>query len=667
LDVKSRNPQSPICDAIIDFGELNGPLPERHGVPPQAAGVGLFDVFDLSTCPTGSVDGADLIDTLAKDNVSVAEPNLQHAFLSPYPSPTQTLLDYPQKQWELPAYVKPLHKSISQEDLQYLYRKGALDIPHRETRDRLLKAYTKWIHPFSPMLDLEQVLNAIFSNGKEGQISLLLLQSMLFAATAHVAMDDPECDRKSARKIYYDRARLLHDLHVEEDRLSICQANILLSFWDCEQDETRDSYHWIGLASLHATSLGLHTAATDDALTSPRHQRTRKKTWWTLLVRDRLLALSLRRPVQNKAFRYDVPMLHLVDFHIDSFVETVQKTLKLIDLTIADMETMTSLWAALAQLSEYIDRVLNLQYAAQRTTATRGERAAVVSLVPKVNMSKESEIMACGEELQNWYGYLPTEVQQVQVETEIPAELNTIRVHRRLLGAYYAMTLMTLYRPLLSSPLTEAAESKTRQEAVKMVSQAATSITRIFTSLYTDNLISRLPGTAIAALEPAIATHLLNSTSEAPNVRDASFQKFFLCWRILLQFKKTYNLANTTMKMLEAAAKRLKSTPDLKALKGVAFSQLMNEYAALDEEVTKSYMAVPFTGVVGDQKTDRSDLTYNWAESTKSELRGSGSGVLQISEKSMSPAPEALADGLPVMDTFDQLLFWDEIADMEEL
>jgi hypothetical protein len=134
-----------------------------------------------------------------------------------------------------------------------------------------------------------------------------------------------------------------------------------------------------------------------------------------------------------------------------------------------------------------------------------------------------------------------------------------------------------------------------------------------------------------------------------------------------LQFKKTYNLANTTMKMLEAAAKRLKSTPDLKALKGVAFSQLMNEYAALDEEVTKSYMAVPFTGVVGDQKTDRSDLTYNWAESTKSELRGSGSGVLQISEKSMSPAPEALADGLPVMDTFDQLLFWDEIADMEEL
>ncbi len=651
-----HNPQSPICDAIIDFGDTNKPVSQvsGSGTSPSLVGDGFFDVFDLSTSPLATVE------SLKKESTAKSTINgracSQQSLLTPYPSPTQTLLDYPNHHWMLPNYITPIPKCIANEDLQYLNSRGTFDIPDRKERDQLLRAYASWVHPFAPMLDLEQTLTAIFSDGEKGTISLVVFQSMVFAASAHIPLDGRRGSRKRMRRIFYERARLLHDFDIETDRLSLCQAAILLSFWDGQTDSVRDNYHWIGVATLHATSLGLNLAPAE-SLTDSKRQRTFKKTWWTLLVRDRLLAVAVRRPVQNRVFRFDAPMLHLVDFKSEAFVNTMQSTLQMDDLTVSRMETLVSLWMALAQLSEYIDKVLSLQYSAQRGSTKSDQGAAVISLVPRVNISKNSEILACGQELQNWYGYLPKEAQQLG---EHQQEVEFIRVHRALLAGYYSMTLMTLYRPLLNIPSTGPTEMKLRQEAMEMVSQAATSVTGIFRGLYADNLIARLPDTAIAALEPAVATHLLYSMSETAAVRETSFQKFYLCWRILLQFKQTYYVAETTMSMLDAAAKRLKSPPDLTALKAAAYSQLMDEFASADEEAARSYMAVPFVGVVGDQKTDRSDIAREWtASGTVQDGFGIPGHVAAGFDIEVGGATNLEVEPT----TFDQLMCWDDLEE----
>ena len=301
LEDKQHNPQSPICDAIIDFGDTNKPLAQRKDfdTSPSLVGNGSFDVFDLSTSPLAAIDMSKK--ELSANSGSInGRPCSEQSLFTSYPSPTQTLLDYPNHHWMLPNYITPIPKGIANEDLQYLNSKGAFDIPDTETRDQLLTAYATWVHPFTPMLDLEHTLTAIFSNGEKGTLSLLIFQSMLFAASAYVALNDRQESRKRTRKIFYERARLLHDFDAETDRLSICQAAILLSFWDGQPDSVRDSYHWIGVATLHATSIGLNSGSAE-SLADSRRQRTFKKTWWTLLVRDRLLAVAVRRPVDRKS------------------------------------------------------------------------------------------------------------------------------------------------------------------------------------------------------------------------------------------------------------------------------------------------------------------------------------------------------------------------------
>ncbi|KAJ9604181.1 hypothetical protein H2200_011015 [Cladophialophora chaetospira] len=659
LEDKQHNPQSPICDAIIDFGDTNKPSSQRSGfdTSPGLIGNGSFDVFDLSKSPPTTFD----LDLFKKDSPGHASSinglaSSQQGFFTSYPSPTQTLLDY--SDHTLPNYITPFSKNITNEDLHYLNSKSAFDIPDIETRDQLLRAYSKWVHPFAPMLDLEHTLTAVFSDGANGTLSLLVFQSMLFAASAYVSLNAHQGGRKKTRKSFYERARLLHDFDVETDRLSICQAAILLSYWDGQPDSVRDSYHWIGVATLHATSIGLNSVGAE-SLADLRQKRTFKKTWWTLLVRDRLLAVAMRRPVQNKVFRFDAPMLHLADFRLEPFVDTVRKTLKS-DLTVGRMEVLVSLWMALAQLSEYIDKVLSLQYTSQRSSTRPGQGGGIVSLVPKVSVTRSSEILACGQEMQNWYGYLPTEVQQVGDGVGRHDEMETIRVHRSLLAGYYSMTLMTLYRPLMNLHSSGPVETKLRHEAQKMVFQAAVSVTDIFRGLYTDGLITRLPDTAIAALEPAVATHLLYSMSETATMRETSFQRFYLCWRILLQFKQTYHVAETTMSMLDAAARRLKSPTDLKALKAAAYSQLMEEFTTADDEAARSYMTVPFVGVVGDQIKDRSDAAGDWTRLGKLQERASMPG--QGAEDFALDLRMEYTPGLE-SNTFEQLMCWDDIEE----
>jgi hypothetical protein len=124
------------------------------------------------------------------------------------------------------------------------------------------------------------------------------------------------------------------------------------------------------------------------------------------------------------------------------------------------------------------------------------------------------------------------------------------------------MVLMTMYRPLLTPSQRGQIGTKMSNTSARLVMQATRSITDVFGRLYAQNLIQFLPDTAIAVLEPAVVTHLLYSMSEDPDVREISFQKFYLCWRILLEFRKSYHHADTTLAMLNAAAQRLKENVD---------------------------------------------------------------------------------------------------------
>jgi hypothetical protein len=130
----------------------------------------------------------------------------------------QQLLDpgfgRPRPRGFLPDFIRGLPQRLQADDIDYLATKGALTIPDVELRNELLKSYIHYVHPYMPLLDLEEFLQTVARNDGIHRMSLLLFQAVMFAGTAFVHIKHLRAagyqNRKSARKVFFQRARVCH-------------------------------------------------------------------------------------------------------------------------------------------------------------------------------------------------------------------------------------------------------------------------------------------------------------------------------------------------------------------------------------------------------------------------------------------------------------------------
>ena len=95
--------------------------------------------------------------------------------------------------------------------------------------------------------------------------------------------------------------------------------------------DTKDAWHWLGLAISLSYSIGLNRKILD---TQPnlRRRKTERRVWWTTFIRDRSFALDAgagagwARPMRIKRDDCDVEILSLEDFEPGVGVETDEGT-----------------------------------------------------------------------------------------------------------------------------------------------------------------------------------------------------------------------------------------------------------------------------------------------------------------------------------------------------
>jgi hypothetical protein len=114
---------------------------------------------------------------------------------------------------QLPAFLRPLPTKIAAEDVNYLQIKGALSMPILPLQNALLQAYIEYVHPYMPLIDLNNFLSIINSrDGQNGQISLFLYQAVMFAASAFIDMkylrEGGYTTRKAACKSFFQKTRV---------------------------------------------------------------------------------------------------------------------------------------------------------------------------------------------------------------------------------------------------------------------------------------------------------------------------------------------------------------------------------------------------------------------------------------------------------------------------
>ncbi|KAB8227162.1 Zn(II)2Cys6 transcription factor [Aspergillus alliaceus] len=451
----------------------------------------------------------------------------------------------------LPDYISPLPSRLTPADLGYLRNKGALVIPEPELRDALLQSFVLFVYPFMPVVDLGDLFTRIKDNNRKKTVSLMLFQAVMFAAVTHVDRHILTAhgynSKREARKAFFDRVKLLYSLDCEVNQVTLAQSVLLMTHWYESPDNVKDTWHYMGVAASLTRAISMDRP--------PELSRgLLKRIWWSCYIRDRTVAISMRRPMRIREEEFDIPELELQDFDIGSWPKDFGGTLGTWEPERYVMLVKVSI--ALAGCCRCIAHILNCHY-----VATGGQVGATqettIRLNPKRSASSPCGSIDCDEELETWYKTLPPELQwpkQGSPQLRLSLYDEAIALHVATLYGIYITSKSTLHRSLLG---THPAGSRLSSLSEKVVRGAAMKIVDLFHDLDAIGLIRYLSEAGIVILQPAIAAWLCDMKSSNPSAREAGAEHFRFCTGILDQLSDVFVSAQSVSLFVAAAARKV--------------------------------------------------------------------------------------------------------------
>ncbi|KAI1378589.1 fungal-specific transcription factor domain-containing protein [Hypoxylon crocopeplum] len=211
--------------------------------------------------------------------------------------------------------------NIMPQDVNYLESQGCLRVPTRAILDEFVQQYFLHIHPIMPILnegDFWDMYCSQTSTESSDKISLVFCQALLFSSCNFVSKSSIKAlgfpSIRAARATFYRRTKLLFDFDTETSLVDLAQTAVLLSFWATNWSLASKKLNstWLGIAIQNAKSSDAHLYAvkpTYSPITDPiqhKKQNILKRLWWCCLIRDRILALGVRRSLQVSRAHFDL-------------------------------------------------------------------------------------------------------------------------------------------------------------------------------------------------------------------------------------------------------------------------------------------------------------------------------------------------------------------------
>lgn len=227
--------------------------------------------------------------------------------------------------------------------------------------------------------------------------------------------------------------------------MSLVQAILLMTYWYETPDDQKDTWHWMGVAISLSHTIGLHRNPENSSM-DPDRKKLWKRIWWSCFMRDRLVALGMRRPTRINSEDCDVPMLTLSDFSIDMgsgeedsafwSYEERQKN----EAEMCRQRALAILCIQKAKLCVAISRVLSAQYSVLNTNqgslAPDGSTRTTMMLLPKKLDPECCQVASCDALLAKWAQELPEEAVYRPAEANAPVD-KVLALHRNLLHMCY--------------------------------------------------------------------------------------------------------------------------------------------------------------------------------------------------------------------------------------
>ncbi|PPJ58105.1 hypothetical protein CBER1_05303 [Cercospora berteroae] len=187
-------------------------------------------------------------------------------------------------------------------DAEFLRSQGCFDLPPPAVLKLFMRQYFRMVHPNLPVV----VENSFWARWEGdtfnlAQLSLLVLRTMLFAASCYV--DNSTLaglgfnGQRQARNLYYRQAKLVFDFGIEVDPIANAQACLLLSYMSPSLSRLQINVGWLVHAHRFAKIAGadsFYRYIDEDRSTAV----LLKRIWWGVLFRDRILSFGFRRSLQ---------------------------------------------------------------------------------------------------------------------------------------------------------------------------------------------------------------------------------------------------------------------------------------------------------------------------------------------------------------------------------
>ncbi|KIW86932.1 uncharacterized protein Z519_12397 [Cladophialophora bantiana CBS 173.52] len=451
----------------------------------------------------------------------------------------------------LPEFVNPLSSQLTLDDINYISRKGALDIPRTEFLDALIRAYVRYFHWFMPLLDQKALLNCAGGHWRPGmpRIGILLLQAVIFIGLTFVDIQGIHEagfeSRRVARKVLYERVRLLYELDVEESRVAIIQATLLMSFWNETPGDNKGGWHFLGIAISLALTLGLHQKQTFSRPSMQKHLL--KRIWWSCYIRDRMLALGMSRPLRIKDIDFNTPILTLDDFDLeDSSTGDPQNEI----LELQCQQNLAEMCITMAQLCVEIGVVIDLHYSIlpsddfDHSTEDLTGRTTTI-LYPKSQPEKQELVEICDQSLQRWFNNRPiSAIFQPLYSKGMAESAAVIMTHQAFLHVFFCGTLSALHRPQVDLRKSDARNvnqsEQVREQSRLRVEEATTEMAKINFYIHRFRLGSFLPPTAATLELPVIITHLKHIQYQEGQHLETCLKSIFYCLKVVEQMQELY-------------------------------------------------------------------------------------------------------------------------------
>ncbi|KAH6867574.1 fungal-specific transcription factor domain-containing protein [Thelonectria olida] len=435
---------------------------------------------------------------------------------------------------------------LSPHDVTFLEQRGCFHLPARPSLDEFLRQYFVYSHPILPLFNESKFWRMYSSQHRrappQNRISLFVLQTMLFVSCPFVSTSILSSlgfqSIQAARRDFYMRAKALFDLNMHKDDVANAQGALLLSYHSPTTTDKVNTY-WLEAAIHFARNAHADHYHTVDL--PPQDKHVLKRLWWCCILRDRIMSLSFRRPLNIRPddFEFGQPGLRESDFINEIRGPSVYNA--------PGKKLLTHMITALCELAAILNGVLTLLYPGnQYNPASGGSSLDAHSFLEKLDL---------------WHHNSKS---SLTMPERTLSKNNSLLLFSKMISIYYhtAKASMCHYILLLSIPKlknpTDVKESCLQSQS--MLNSSLQGITRDLKELAHRGLIGYLPNTFVPFLAFPFTWNILQVKVLKTENQSGGDQRDLVSYISAMRtFQSLYEITDSTLGCIENIVTHIKN------------------------------------------------------------------------------------------------------------